>query len=102
MAFKGIEDNSFIKTSEHIQRLARSGEEAAIIIDPTLFTKFNIAVVPTYVLVKHQECPVSMGCKPNFDKITGNVTPKYALEKFAEKGELATEAQMLLENSNET
>ena len=96
IVLKGIEDNSFIKTSDHIQRIAKGGEEAAIIIDPTLFKKFQVVSVPSYVLAKHKECPVGMSCTPSYDKITGNVTPKYALEKFIEKGDLGLEAQGLL------
>lgn len=96
IVLRGIKDNSFIKTSEHIQRIASEGDSAAIIIDPTLFKKFQITNVPSYVLSKDKECPVGITCKPSYDKITGNITPKYALEKFAEKGDLNLEAQNLL------
>ena len=96
IVLRGIEDNSFIKTSNHIQMVAKTEEEAAIIIDPTLFKKFQITQVPTYVLAKTKVCPAGVSCASSFDKITGNITPKFALEKFAEKGDLSQEAQSLL------
>ena len=97
IVLRGAEDNSFKKTAEHIGRLAKEGEEAAIIIDPTLFKQFQVERVPTYILAKQGKCPMGMSCKPNYDKIIGNITPKYALEKFVEKGELFLEAKALLE-----
>ncbi len=99
IVFRGIENNSFKKTAEHIQSLAKEGEEASIIIDPTLFKEFQITQVPSYVLAKRGQCPVGVSCKANYDKIIGNVTPKYALEEFAEQGELSQEAQVLLGES---
>ena len=93
---KGIENNSFKQTAEHIQRLSKEGEEAAIIIDPTLFKQFEVERVPAYILAKQEKCPAGLSCKPSYDKIIGNITPKYALEKFVEKGDLPLEAKLLL------
>ena len=97
IVFSGIENNSFQKTGEHIQGLARDGDEASIIIDPTLFKEFQIDQVPTYVLARREKCPVGMTCGASYDKIIGSITPKYALEKFAKQGDLTREAQDLLE-----
>ncbi len=97
IVLRGAEDNSFKKTTEHIGRLVKEGEEAAIIIDPILFKQFQVERVPTYVLTKQEKCPMGMSCKPIYDKIIGNITPKYALEKFVEKGDLFLEAKALLE-----
>ena len=97
IVLKGIENNSFKQTAEHVQRLSKEGEEAAIIIDPTLFKQFEVERVPAYILAKQEKCPAGLSCKPSYDKITGNITPKYALEKFVEKGELFLEAKALLE-----
>lgn len=97
IVLRGIENNSFQKTGEHIQALAKEGEEASIIIDPTLFKEFQVVQVPSYVLSKRKECPVGVTCRAYYDKIIGSITPKYALEKFIEKGDLSKEAQDLLE-----
>lgn len=96
VVLRGIKNNSFLETSNHLQRIVGEDEYPGIIIDPTLFTKFEITQVPTYVLAKSSNCPVGISCRPVFDKITGNITPRYALEKFLEKGELKVEAQKLL------
>ncbi|MCT4635285.1 MAG: type-F conjugative transfer system pilin assembly protein TrbC [Rickettsiales bacterium] len=97
IVLRGIENNSFKKTGEHIQALAKEGEEAAIIIDPTLFKEFQVVQVPSYVLARREECPVGITCRAYYDKIIGSITPKYALEKFAAQGDLSKEAQDLLE-----
>ena len=97
IVLRGLKNNSFKQTAEHVQRLSKEGEEAAIIIDPTLFKQFEVERVPAYILAKQEKCPVGLSCKPSYDKITGNITPKYALEKFVEKGELFLEAKALLE-----
>ncbi len=97
IVLRGLKNNSFKQTAEHVQRLSKEGEEAAIIIDPTLFKQFEVERVPAYILAKQEKCPVGLSCKPSYDKITGNITPKYALEKVAEKGELSLEAKVLLE-----
>lgn len=99
IVFRGVKDNSFIKTAELIHELSNQGEEAAIIIDPVLFKKFHVSQVPTYVLVKDSKCPIGVSCKPSYDKLTGSVTPKYALEKIIEKGDLYQEAETILERS---
>ncbi len=96
IVLRGIKNNSFKETSEHIQHLTKEGEEAAIIIDPTLFKRYAVERVPSYVLVKQEKCPASMSCNPIHDKIIGNITLKYALEKFSEKGDLSQEAKNLL------
>lgn len=97
IVFRGLENNSFKVTSEHIQKIAKEDAEAAIIIDPTLFTKFEIKQVPSFIIAKEELCAAQMNCSNSYDKLTGNVTPRFALEKFAEKGELSTYAARILE-----
>jgi type-F conjugative transfer system pilin assembly protein TrbC len=96
IVLRGIKNNSFQETSEHIQHLTKEGEEAGIIIDPTLFKRYAVERVPSYILLKQEKCPAGMSCNPIHDKVTGNITPKYALEKFSEKGDLFQEAKNLL------
>lgn len=97
IVFRGLENNSFKLTAEHIQKIVKEDDEASIIIDPTLFTKFEIKQVPSFILAKEEACADQMSCSSMYDKISGNVTPKFALEKFAEKGELSDEAMKILE-----
>jgi conjugal transfer pilus assembly protein TrbC len=69
------------------------GGREGIAIDPTLFEEYSITKVPTYVLTMPcEEVGLGRGCKAQYDKLTGNVSPRYALEKFSERGELSKEA----------
>ena len=78
---------------ETAQFLSKFGEEKeGILIDPSLFKEYQIVKVPTYVLVKTCEVGTD-NCKEVFDKLTGNVSPQYALEKFGTSGELVAEAK---------
>jgi type-F conjugative transfer system pilin assembly protein TrbC len=96
IVLRGLKNNSFSDTSKHIQKIGGEGEEASIIIDPILFKEYSINQVPTYVLAKEKDCLPGTSCPNLFDKLAGNVSPKYALEKFADKGDLSTEAVSLL------
>lgn len=96
IVFRGLENNSFKTTSEHIQKIAKEDDEAAIIIDPTLFVKFQINHVPSFILAKAESCAAQMSCSNSYDKLSGSVTPRFALEKFAEKGELSKDAARIL------
>ena len=59
--------------------------------------RYSVTKVPTYVLTK--PCEDNMSgisgnvCKPEYDKLTGNVSPRYALEKFRTSGEFTSAAK---------
>jgi type-F conjugative transfer system pilin assembly protein TrbC len=88
LVLRGLKENSYQKTAQYLQKLI-SETGIGMIIDPTLFTKYSVNVVPTFVLAAKEEiCPSNMNCKPGrFDKLTGNVTAKFAFEKFQKEGE---------------
>ena len=100
LVFNGLPDGSFMKLQELILDLHNSAEEiikkygfeAGSIIDDESFKKFEVRMVPTFVLVKEEDCLSSNGCKVTFDKLEGNVRLKIALEEFVSKGDLSTEA----------
>ena len=66
---RGLKDNSFKVTSEYLQTLDLTSNPN-IIIDPEKFIKHEVTSVPTYVLGNN--------------KLSGNVTPKFAFEKLSE------------------
>ncbi len=75
LVIRGLIDNSFVKTAQFLQGIGEG-----VILDPTLFRKYKIQAVPTFV----QES------KAGTLQIAGNITLAYALEKFREgamKGE---------------
>jgi type-F conjugative transfer system pilin assembly protein TrbC len=69
---RGLKDNSFKATSEYIQTLDLKSNPA-IIIDPNLFREYEVTSVPTYVFEEN--------------KLSGNVTAKFALDKLTQKSE---------------
>lgn len=99
LVFRGLIDNSFIKTSKFVQSLTDQGAKA--IIDPLLFSTFKVENVPQIILVandhdcKYQRCYST----PIHDRIAGNITIEYALQLFAKNnGATSKQAQNLLTN----
>lgn len=118
LVFKGIPDGSFKAMSDLVRYLSKDQNEGlkmnekqsqnpddnlAIQIDDEAFEKFNIASVPTFVLSEERECYEAMSCKNLYDKISGSISIKAALEKFTQNGELkAASAELLKTNKNKT
>lgn len=70
---RGLPENSFKKLAIKLYSLRKQGLHATIQIDPRLFTQFNVEKVPSFV-VKHPK---------GFDKLSGHVSLRYALEKIS-------------------
>ncbi len=85
LVLRGFKNNSFKETINYIQEISSQG--IAIEVNPVLFQKFSINLVPSFVL--------SDGDK--FDKLVGNISINYALEKFNNSGDLAQNAKIYLE-----
>ena len=108
MVLRGLDQDSFVKTAKRIRELNKDGVKA--IIHPKLFDLFHITQVPTYVFFKSNGLDVNLESnkerekaknevndkKNNFDKLIGNVTVKYALERFTEDGDCKREAEGIL------
>ena len=94
LVLRGLKNNSFVQTAKLVQDLQE--EEGSIIIDPNLFKEFGIKAVPSYVLSVNNHCPPNTSCARAYDKLTGNVSPRYALELFARVGDLSSTAHLLL------
>lgn len=62
-------------------------------IDPELFKEFAVDTVPSFVVAAPEKiCPPNMSCrKSKFNKISGNITIAYALEKLVKEGEVYDE-----------
>lgn len=83
---KGIPNNSFIELSKRMQNLDKEGLSIPIQIDPLLFDKFAITQVPSYVVVDGDK----------FDKVTGNISIKCALNLMGSKGETEEVKHLIL------
>ncbi len=96
---RGLIHNSFKETMTAIQKLSKK-TGIGMQLDPILFNTFAITAVPAVVYVKDIPlCPANMNCKPvDYDKLYGDVSLDYALEKLASNQSIDDPAlhQMLL------
>lgn len=90
---RGFKEGSVRKTAEVLLKVRKKG---GIAIDPILFEEYGIKRVPTYVLVKVCDEGITTSCNGKYDILRGNVSPRYALEKFSIQGELREEARRRL------
>jgi type-F conjugative transfer system pilin assembly protein TrbC len=89
LILRGLVDGSYKKTILALENfIDKAG--IGVSIDPELFTKYQIKQVPTFVITEvSKACAGNLTCIPaSFDKLTGNVSLNYALDKFAQEGDL--------------
>lgn len=94
LVLRGLINHSLKQTVQKLREIENKDEESdiSIIIHPHLFDLYQVKHVPTIVLakdnlkcvVKSDECLKSY----QYDKISGSVTIKYALEKIEERGSI--------------
>ena len=87
IAVRGLIDDDFEKTLVRLKQLA--GEKAGgLFIDPTLFQRFSVSSVPTFVLPIEPLAPcTNKGCPtPEHVKATGSATLQYFLDLVARTG----------------
>ena len=80
---RGLINHSFKETIQKIQHLSQQ-TDMGLQLDPILFQAFGITQVPAVVTVNdYHYCPQQMSCKEVFfNKIYGDVTLDYALQKM--------------------
>ncbi len=83
LVIRGLVENSFIKTAEKVKELGNG-----ILLDPTLFDRYQIDVVPTFILRNADS-------DAGHDRLSGNVTLDFALAEFSSKGEVIAAKEML-------
>lgn len=95
VVIRGLKNNSFKETAEFLRKIAKD-ESEGVIIDPTLFKKYKIQTVPTFVLAKTCALFENSKCDLEHDLLEGNVSIQYALEKIKARGDLSEVAAGLL------
>ncbi len=104
VVFNGFVENSVLATEQRVRSIYQGSDIShGFIIDPTLFTRFEVTAVPTLVstMVNLDVCE-TQGCDadevPEHDRIAGNVPLRHLLEIIA-KGETANAVpvQVILE-----
>jgi conjugal transfer pilus assembly protein TrbC len=88
IVFRGFPGNSMKAFQQGLAKVLDQGQETkAIGIDPRLFRAFNVTSVPAFVVVTSDfDLCDGFECKtvpPPHDRMSGNVTVRYALESFA-------------------
>ena len=81
LVFRGLIDNSFVKTKSFFEEQQINGE-----IDPNLFDEYHVSEVPTFVMREGK----------TVDLLQGNISLEDALTLFKKKGELKDKATHLL------
>ena len=84
LVLRGFKNNSFKETVNYIQTLSSEGIIGEI--NPILYRKYSVNLVPSFVLAQGDK----------FDKLVGNVSVNYALTKFKDKGDLKIKASEYL------
>ena len=98
LVLKGLPEGSWRKLSDLVFALNKTeGDNITVQIDDPAFDEYGITRVPSFILVREENVFEDNKDKVAvFDKITGNIGIKRALEEFAEKGELQTDAKAIL------
>jgi type-F conjugative transfer system pilin assembly protein TrbC len=97
LVFQGLPDGSWHKLSNLVSEISGNDNAAiAMQIDDEAFNQFEITNVPSFVLAKEEDV-FSENPKVTFDKVTGSIGIKKALEVFADAGQIADIARDHLE-----
>ena len=99
LVFKGLPNGSFKELAVLVGELNTGSIDAAsdtslpgMQIDDEAFDRFEVSAVPTIILSISSQYQPHQTTEVVYDKITGNVGIKYALEQFSSSGTLAKEA----------
>ena len=88
VVFRGFPGNSMKTFAAELAKVVDNKDFANIGVDPRLFRAFEVQAVPTYVAVSSDFDPCSgFHCTtvvPPYDRMTGNVTVRYALGSFVD------------------
>jgi type-F conjugative transfer system pilin assembly protein TrbC len=102
LVFNGLPGGSWRKLSELVYEVTGGDEEGVSMqIDDLAFVEYGINSVPAFVLAKEKGVFEERGDdefeRPSFDKVTGNIGIRRALEEIVAKGELSMLAAKILE-----
>lgn len=103
MAIRGLVDNDFEKTITKMRGMSSS--EMGVAIDPTLFRRFNVKSVPTFILPleKLEPCQPNKCDAPDAVIASGSMSVKYFLDKVVElnTGKAKDVATEIIESGHE-
>jgi type-F conjugative transfer system pilin assembly protein TrbC len=84
---RGFKNDQYNDTVKELQDIIKE-TQYGVVIDPNLFTQFEINLVPTYVVAqKNKNCPSHVTCPDyEFVKISGNIANSFAQGEFKKRG----------------
>lgn len=87
MVLRGVLEGSLTKTAETVARIVKRHPKLQLQIDPTLYRRFGINQVPTFILTRgafdSRTCGKECGTNDAFASVAGDVTLDYALDQLA-------------------
>ena len=98
LVFNGLPHGSWRELSKLVTEISGDKPElVSIQIDDEAFARFNVTNVPSFVLSKEED---TLAANPimTFDKVSGSIGIRSALELFATRGELKDIADKLLKH----
>lgn len=102
LILRGLPGESWRELAKLIYIITKEQEDGVLIqIDDLAFDNFAIKSVPSFILARSVDVFASSGEKAQiYDRVTGNIGIKRALEIIAKEGELKDEAMSILERKN--
>lgn len=99
LVFQGLPSGSWRKLSDLVYEISQDDDaNIAIQIDDEAFNQNGVIVVPAIILAKEEEA-LSENPRITFDKVTGSIGIRKALELFCERGQLSDIASNILDLS---
>lgn len=96
LVFRGLPQGSFRKLTDLVMDISDEQYPVAMQIDDEAFAQFGIKTVPAIVLTVPASMFSEQTISEKFDKVTGHITIKAALETFARQGDLSRNAKEIL------
>lgn len=96
LVFRGLAQGSFRKITDLVMDISDEQYPVAMQIDDEAFSRFGINVVPSIVLTVPATMFAEQTKQERFDKVTGHITVRAALEIFAKQGDLSSSAREYL------
>lgn len=99
LVFNGLPNGSWLELAELIYEITGgTAENTAVQLDDISFKEYSINSVPSFVLSSEEDI-FNQDREVEYDKVSGNIGIKRALEEIYEKGDLSEVAQEILDEA---
>lgn len=100
LVLRGFSEGSYKKTAQKLSPIIEKTGQG-FVIDPELFTLFDVQTVPTVILARSTaledaQSAFANASAPKHDRLQGHVSLFYTLDKFAKSGDFQEEAKVFL------